>query len=296
MPEILNLPQWPDREPNAYKNKFGRVLLIGGSVGMSGAAIMSACSALRSGAGLVMAAVPEDVWPIVAAANPCYMTIPLACEDGKIANKSIYQLEEELTKADIVGFGPGMGISSGVKEALRWLLGKKLKLVIDADGLNNLAKIKDWPSIVSGEVIITPHPGEMERLWKGLFRTKMPQDRVDIACEFSKASNSVVVLKGAHTVVASGDEYYVNKTGNPGMATAGSGDVLTGIVSAIWGQMLFWPAEAEGKSKAFQAASAGVHLHGIAGDLAAKKYTQEAMIAIDMIDLLGEAITEYKRS
>ena len=164
-------------------------------------------------------------------------------------------------------------------------------MVIDADGLNNLAKIKNWPQITSHEprvtshesraasLILTPHPGEMKRLWSGLLRDPLPADRTEQAAQFAKHTGATIVLKGAGTVVTDSRKIYVNKTGNPGMATAGSGDVLTGVITALAGQGL----------NNFAAAVLGVYVHGLAGDLAAEKLGQVSLIATDIINSLPEA-------
>jgi ADP-dependent NAD(P)H-hydrate dehydratase len=144
--------------------------------------------------------------------------------------------------------------------------------------LNNLSKIKDWPDKLRAEVILTPHPGEMKKLWDGLFR-ESPPDRQNQAVELARRTKTVVVLKGAGTVVSDGKRVYVNTTGNAGMATAGAGDVLTGIITALWGQRL----------SGFDAAVLGVYIHGLAGDIAAEKTGQVSLIATDIIEKLGEA-------
>ncbi len=185
-----------------------------------------------------------------------------------------------MNENDCFAFGPGVGVSTALRTILETLLSQeKLKLIIDADGLNNLASIKDWPAKTKAGLIITPHPGEMKRLWSGLFREPLPPERQNQASRLAKRTKTVVVLKGAGTVVTDGQKVYVNKTGNPGMATAGSGDVLTGVMTALVGQGL----------SNFDAAILAVYIHGLAGDIAAKKMGQISLIATDIIDALGEA-------
>jgi NAD(P)H-hydrate epimerase len=152
-------------------------------------------------------------------------------------------------------------------------------LVIDGDGLNNLSKIKNWPAKLKANLILTPHPGEMKRLWQATFREKLPPDRQEQAAQLAQHSKTIVVLKGAGTVVTDGQKVYINKTGNPGMATAGSGDVLTGVITALMGQGL----------TNFDAAVLGVYIHGLAADIAAKKTGQTSLIATDIIQALGDA-------
>jgi NAD(P)H-hydrate epimerase len=159
---------------------------------------------------------------------------------------------------------------------------EKKRIVIDADGLNNLATIRNWPDINKANLILTPHPGEMKRLWAGLLRASMPSDRQTTAVEFARACNSTVVLKGQGTIVAVPEKFYVNTTGNPGMATAGSGDALTGVIASLWGQGL----------DNFDASVLGVYVHGLAGDLAANDKGQISLIATDIIDYLPCAFKE----
>ncbi|MDO8303375.1 MAG: NAD(P)H-hydrate dehydratase [Sedimentisphaerales bacterium] len=285
MERITNVPRLKKRASDAHKGDFGKVLVIAGSAGMSGAAALVGKAALRSGSGLVRVAVPERILPIVAGLEPCYTMIPLA-EDtkGYISGKAILAVLDATAENDVIAFGPGIGTTHGAAIVLDALLRQKeLKLVVDADGLNNLAKMKDWPSKCKAKLIVTPHPGEMKRLWQSLFRTPLPLDRIDQAVTLSKKIGAVVVLKGAGTVVSDGSRVYVNTTGNPGMATAGSGDVLTGIITSLYGQGF----------DAFEAAILGVYTHGLAGDIAAKKCGQISLIATDIINALGEAFRAF---
>jgi NAD(P)H-hydrate epimerase len=269
------------RKPDSHKGDFGRVCIIAGSIGFSGAAAIAAKSALRSGAGLVRLAVPQSVLPIVAAIEPCYTTIPLAEDSsGKISAKAVDTVLKAVEENDVVAFGPGVGVSGGVKTVLENLLRLDgLRLVIDADGLNNLALLKNWSDINKASLILTPHPGEMKRLWTSLLRKPMPSDREAVAVEFADAAKIVLVLKGHGTVVADAEKVYINTTGNPGMATAGCGDVLTGIITALCGQGL----------DNFDASVLAVYIHGLAGDLAAKDKGQISMIATDILDYLPQA-------
>ncbi|MDD5327609.1 MAG: NAD(P)H-hydrate dehydratase [Phycisphaerae bacterium] len=294
---IKTIPKLKPRKSDAHKGDFGRVCIIGGCVGMSGAAALAGRAALRAGAGLVRIATPKSILPIVASIEPAYTTIPLAEDaEGRISAKAINTILEAVGENDCLAFGPGIGVSSGIQSILETLLRQEnLRMVIDADGLNNLSKIKNWPQITSHQsqatgLILTPHPGEMKRLWMGLFREKLPSDRCELAGKFAKQTKTVVVLKGAGTVVsdpstslrAGGQKVYVNKTGNPGMATAGAGDVLTGVITALMGQ---------GMSN-FDAAVAGVYIHGLAGDIAAGKMGQTSLIATDIIESLPKAFLE----
>ncbi|HAL45423.1 MAG: NAD(P)H-hydrate dehydratase [Planctomycetes bacterium GWF2_42_9] len=278
---IKIIPKLKPRAINAHKGDFGKVCIIAGSLGFGGAAALAGKSALRSGSGLVRVATAKSVLPIVAAIEPCFTTIPLAEDsNGKISAKAIDAVLDAVAENDCVAFGPGIGVSAGVKSVLENLLRiENLRLVVDADGLNNLAMLKGWHKINKTQMIMTPHPGEMKRLWNGLLRNAMPDDRQKIAEEFAKETNTTVVLKGHQTVVADMEKLYVNTTGNPGMATAGTGDCLTGVITSFCGQGL----------NNFDAAVLGVYIHGLAGDFAAKEKGIISMIATDIIDFLPAA-------
>ena len=278
---IETIPKLKPRAVDAHKGDFGKVCIIAGSAGMSGAAALAGRSALRAGAGLVRVAVPKSVLPIVASIEPSFTTIALT-EDkaGRISAKAINMILDAVSENDVLAFGPGVGVSGELRSVLETLLGQEgLRLVIDADGLNNLAKIKDWPDNLKAKLVLTPHPGEMKRLWSALFREEMPSERQEQAVQLSQRTGTVVVLKGAGTVVTDGEQVYINKTGNPGMATAGSGDVLTGVITALIGQGL----------SNFDAAVLGVYIHGLAGDIAAERIGQVSLITTDIIQALGEA-------
>ena len=286
MQKITEIPKLQKRPVDGHKGTFGKVMIVGGSVGFSGAPALAGKAALRSGAGLVREAVPESIQPIVAMLEPCYTTIGLSEKNGQLSAKAVTELTAHLPDNDVTAFGPGVGIGSGVKEVLLSLLGVEgLKLVIDADGLNVLSQCAGpggWLEKKKADVVLTPHPGEMGRLWKSVFRDPMPEDREACAIKFAEKTGTVVVLKGAGTVVTDGQRVFVNDTGNPGMATAGSGDVLTGVIAALIGQGLF----------TFDAAVLGVHVHGVAGDAAAKIVGQVGMIATDIIEHLGHAFIQ----
>ena len=237
---VSEIPQLKPRADDAHKGDFGKVCVIAGSTGMSGAAALAGRAALRCGAGLVRVATPKSVLPIVASIEPSFTTIALAEDSsGRISAKAINTILEAVGDNDALAFGPGIGVSGGLQSVLQILLEQDgLRLVIDADGLNNLAKMKDWAVKLKAKLILTPHPGEMKRLWRGVFRKELPGDRQEQAVQLAQRTKTIVALKGAGTVVSDGGKVYVNKTGNPGMATAGSGDVLTGAIAALAGQGL----------------------------------------------------------
>lgn len=285
MDRITRLPPLPPRPTDGHKGTFGKVLVVAGSKGMTGAAFLAGRATLRAGAGLVRVAVPDSVVPIVASLEPCYTTIPLP-EDhqGRISLKAVNSLLNTLSDNDCVALGPGIGQSRALCNLIRHLLAQPdLRLILDADGLNNLSRIPDWIQRNKTYLILTPHPGEMKRLWAGQSRLPVPLERESLAKTFAQETGSTVVLKGAGTVVCNGKKMYVNNTGNPGMATAGSGDVLTGIIAALLGQGMV----------PMDACITGVYVHGLAGDLAAAKNGLISLIATDLLDALPQAFQQY---
>jgi len=284
---IENIPKLNPRATDAHKGDFGKVCIVGGSIGMSGASAIAGRAALRAGAGLVRVATPRSVLPIVSSIEPSYTTIPLPeDETGCISADAVGVVLQLTRQNDVIAFGPGVRLAAGVRLVLETLIAQDgLRLVIDADGLNCLAKSIDWLERKKAELILTPHPGEMKRLWARIFREPMPADRTAQAVKLALKANCTVVLKGAETVVTDGDRIYVNTSGNPGMATAGAGDVLTGVITALAGQGL----------DDFDAAVFGVYIHGLAGDIAAEKTGQVSLITTDIIDSLGEAFTRHHK-
>ena len=284
-----DLPRLAPRASESHKGTFGTAFLIGGSVGMSGAIILAGKAALRGGAGLVRLGIPRACLQVVAAGEPSYLTVPLPdTAGGRIGYGAKTEIERELQGATAVAVGPGIGRSAGV-EALVWWLYQDCPrpLVVDADGLNALAArrrvVGKFP-LPGGPRILTPHPGEFHRL---VAAGKLsPDDRRRRAPELAREAGAVLVLKGHRTLVTDGQRVYTNPTGNPGMATGGSGDVLTGLITALLCQGL----------GAFEAAVLGVYLHGLAGDLAAAQLGQESLIASDLVDFLPQAFKRYREA
>ena len=283
-------PRLPARAADAHKGDFGRVLVVGGSGGMVGAVALAANAALRGGAGLVTFAAPEPVQLTIAAMCPCATSIPLAYdESGGLAREATRQFAEAASHHDVVAIGPGLSVGTGQQNLIRAALGQSKPLVIDADGLNNLALIDNWPQMRSCPLVLTPHPGEFARL-TGASIEQIQSDRQNAAvaagADWRGAANTdeplVCVLKGAGTVVTDGDRIFVNPTGNSGMGTGGSGDVLTGLLAALIGQGM----------APFDAAVLAVHTHGRAGDLAADSLGEVSLIASDLLDYLPGAIKE----
>ncbi|HEY2760956.1 MAG TPA: NAD(P)H-hydrate dehydratase [Pirellulales bacterium] len=273
------LPKLAPRAPESHKGLFGHALLVGGSKGMGGAISLAGMAALRSGAGLVTVATSEACQPVVASYEPSYMTAPLACdEQGRLAKAAHRRIAELAAKCSSIGIGPGMQVTSDVD----YLVGRLYfeftqPMVFDADALNALSTQPDLFSRHAGPRIVTPHPGEFARL-AGIPKLN-PAEREDRAKDFAIRGNTIVVLKGHRTIVTDGHDLYLNSTGNPGMATGGCGDVLTGIITALLGQGL----------SPFEAAQLGVHVHGLAGDLAAEVLGQVSLIASDLLRFLPEA-------
>jgi ADP-dependent NAD(P)H-hydrate dehydratase len=273
------LPLLPPRESDAHKGDFGTALVIGGSRGMSGAAGLAGMAALRGGAGLVRVAVPEICLETVAGFEPCYTTIPLPCDEaGRITAAALPILREEAQKASALALGPGLGRSAQLDELVAALYREIDKpLVVDADALNALAAQPDvFLSPPAGPRILTPHPGEFARL----IRKKLENGvREQAAVDLAAKSGAVILLKGHRTLITDGWRRVLNLTGNPGMATGGSGDVLTGLIAALLCQRL----------SPFDAARLAAHLHGLAGDLAAKERGEASLIARDLIEFLPQA-------
>jgi hydroxyethylthiazole kinase-like uncharacterized protein yjeF len=274
----------PRRGPDSHKGDFGHLMVVAGSPGKAGAAVMSARSSLRSGVGLVSVATPNGLVPIVQSHIAEAMCIPSAESiEGTLGLGS----EEELLKAAVgmsaCAIGPGLSTHYETVQVVRNLLQRlTVPAVIDADALNALAGFTDILKRTKAPVILTPHPGEMGRL-VGLSSSDVQKDRITIASEFATKHKVVLVLKGAGTVVACPDhETFINSSGNPGMATAGTGDALTGMIGGLLAQG--YPAK--------QAACLGVYLHGLAGDLAAKEKGEAGMIAGDLIEKIPDAIKE----
>jgi ADP-dependent NAD(P)H-hydrate dehydratase len=316
---VRTVPHLSPRHSDAHKGNFGHVLVIGGSRGMIGAPALVANAALRSGAGLVTVACPESVQIAVATLCPCATSIPLPEIKAGLIDppRALRRLRELgwLGKAgapSALAAGPGLGqgdlaFSGSFLDLLRRFREEAgVPSVIDADALNAMASVttaraakpsrRSLPPPLSRlrSTIITPHPGEMARL-HDVSTAAVQQDREGLAIRTARQmtgggcgsnGNSVVVLKGAKTVVTDGDHLYINRTGNPGMATGGSGDVLTGVLVGLVAQGL----------PVFDAAVLGVHVHGLAGDMAAKDVGETSLIAADLVGYLPEAFLVHADS
>jgi ADP-dependent NAD(P)H-hydrate dehydratase len=279
---VETIPQLPKRPADSHKGLYGTVLVVAGGRGMAGAAALCGASSLRSGAGLVRVACPAEVQPTVASFEPSYMTFPLPNNDDGFlrfepARDAIGRM---LENSNVLAIGPGLGQSDDVRRLVRWVVESVgVPTVLDADALNGLAGQTELLRGLRRPVVLTPHPGEFARL-AGSTTAEIQADREARAAALAGLSDHlVVVLKGNGTVVTDGRRVFVNATGNPGMATGGVGDVLTGVIAALLGQKL----------AAFEAAQLGVHAHGLAGDIARDQNGEVGMIAGDVVDALPDA-------
>lgn len=293
MSEIVSIAdcQIPARHDDGHKGTFGRALVVAGSDGMSGAACLAGKSALRGGAGLVTVLVPRSIQPIVAGYEPGYMTVGFesaekSFEDILLGDEDDVadQLKTAWRNQDVVAIGPGLGLSAEAEQLVKCALRQSpCPVILDADALNlcadeDLLAMLPTEESTAVQRVMTPHPGEFARL-TGKSIADIQVDRIANAAQFATQHKLVVVLKGPQTVVADGTRVYVNDTGNSGMATGGSGDVLTGLLAAVIAQGV----------PVFDAACVAVWLHGAAGDSAAEAFSREAMIASDLPQHFGRA-------
>ncbi len=274
----------PRRKRDSHKGDFGKANVIAGSKGMTGAAILTCRAAFRSGLGLLRLYIPESLNFIIKTNTPEVITVPLhEMRKGVIGINHIEKIIKGTADADVLTIGPGSGDTSELAEIVRRVLEVvEIPIVLDADGLNVLARNKEWLTSKKSKLVITPHIGEMSRL-TGLPIEEIKEDKISIAREFSERWNLITVLKGASTIIASPDgQIYINRNGNPGMATAGSGDVLTGIITGLIAQGI----------EPFQAAITGVYLHGLSGDRIVKSKGEYGLVAGDIVEELPYTIKE----
>lgn len=300
MRRVTELPKIKPRRPDSHKGDYGRILVIAGSTGMTGAAYLCSKAALRAGAGLVTLGMPASLNSIMAVKLTCAMTYPLPeTESGTLARAARDKILELSRRFDVAVIGPGLSQHISTKELIVDILeGIDLPIVLDADGLNAIVGKLSLFKTLQNDLVITPHPGEMARLIGLKSALDIQNNRLKVSKDFInsiqekggkkagqdiKKNDIVLVLKGKDTIVINRDKLYINPTGNPGMASGGSGDVLSGMIAALIGQGL----------SAFKAAQLGVYIHGLAGDIAAKEKGQISMIATDIIDHLPDAFNAY---
>ena len=262
----------PERKPWGHKGDFGKILLLCGSRGFTGAAYLAAMGALRSGAGLTFLGVPESIYAIEAVKLNEPVVFPLPDDNGMLSILAIPEIESRLAQMDAVLIGSGLGQSRGTLAVVTSVLEQaKCPVVVDADGINVLREHKDVLRGRQYPTILTPHDGEFLR-----FGGTIGEDRMASAAYFAKDWNSIVLLKGHNTCITDGRTGYRNQTGNPGMAVGGSGDVLAGIIVSLLGQGI----------APLEAAACGAWLHGAAGDICAKEIGQYGMLPTDMLNVL----------
>jgi NAD(P)H-hydrate epimerase len=279
----MRLPQQiAKRKLTTHKGDYGHLLIVGGSEGLSGAVCLVAESALRVGAGLVTVGIPKSLNTIFEIKLTEAMSLPLEETKFKtLSGQAFDRIKEFTKKIDALALGPGASRNSSTQRLILKLIKEIDKpLVVDADGINALAgNLRVLKKRKADDLILTPHLGEFSRLVKKEIKY-IKKQKLELAKEFALKYKLTLVLKGYRTIVTSAGRFFENKTGNPGMATAGSGDVLTGIIAGLIVQGI----------ESFEAAKLGVYLHGLAGDLVAKDKTQAGLIASDIIEYLSKAI------
>lgn len=262
----------PERNPHTHKGDYGKILLLCGSRGYTGAAALAAMGALRSGAGLVYLGVPESIYQIEACKLTEPVITPLPDADGKLSSVGISQILQMLHGKDAVLIGPGLGQSQGTGEVVAAVLHHYCgPVVLDADGINVLKAHKDILRGRTSPTILTPHEGEFKRLYGDIGENRLAA-AVELACDLGV----IVLLKGHETIITDGKTHYINGSGNPGMATGGSGDVLAGIIVSLLGQGI----------APLEAAACGAWLHGTAGDICASEIGQYGMLPSDILNVL----------
>jgi NAD(P)H-hydrate epimerase len=278
------LLRFKKRRPDTNKGNYGKVVIISGSYGMAGASFLCCKGAYKSGAGLVYLCIPKSIYPILGTKLTCTVIHPVdETEEGTFSNTSYNQIIKLAQRCDVAAIGPGITTHPQTKQLVKELIKNlKIPVVIDADGLNSISDEPDILKDAKTDIIITPHPGELSRLIK-VSIPEIQKAREKFARGIAERFGVITVLKGYRTVVSDGKKLFVNPTGNPGMASGGSGDVLTGMIAGLIGQG--YPL--------FESACTGVYLHGFAGDLAAKKYGEISMIATDILEFLPGAFKLY---
>ncbi|UCC95378.1 MAG: NAD(P)H-hydrate dehydratase [Candidatus Omnitrophota bacterium] len=275
------------RKFDTHKGDYGYVFVLGGSPGLTGAVCLCANAALRMGAGLIKVGIPQSLNSIFEAKLTEVMSMPLYDVSGYLSERAFVQIGELDEKVDVYAIGCGASLHHSTKKLILKVISQIEKpLVVDADGINSLAGcLAVLKKRKTKNLVLTPHLGEFSRLLK-LDRATIKRRRKELLKQFALKYNLTLVLKGYRTLVSDGRRLFENNSGNPGMATAGMGDVLTGIIAGLLAQGL----------ESFEAAQLGVYLHGLAADLAAREKTENCLIASDVIDYLPKAIKKLRKS
>lgn len=282
--EVHTSPKLPGRKADGHKGTFGRAALVCGSEGMSGAAILAGKAALRAGAGLVTLAIPRSILPIVASAEPSYMTRALSDDaDGRInGTTALEAVRAVLELNDVAAIGSGLGQSDSLLKMITQVYQESAKpLLCDADALNLLARERHAIGQHAGPRLLTPHPGEFARLIDVAIG-EVESNRQHLAEKFAAQFDVVLLLKGSVTIVTDGRQTYHNTTGNSGLATGGSGDVLTGLITGLLAQGM----------EPFEAARLGAHLHGLAAEIGVRQKSEYGLIASDLPEYLCDAFSQ----
>lgn len=270
----------PKRESDTHKGDYGKIAFLGGSVGMTGSVYMASLSSMRSGAGMSFILSPKSISNILQIKANEQIIKEIDCQNFYYSEKILSQILVNIEDMDSLVIGPGMGRGEELNKLIGQIIGNvNLDIIIDADGLNAVSKDLSILKVgVEKNIILTPHLGEFSRL-TGLSINKIIEDIDNIAKKFAEDNNVVLVLKSNHTIVTDGKKFYKNDIGNPGMATAGSGDVLTGIIAAFSNRL-----------DPFNAAKLGVYVHSLAGDIASLRLGEDSIMATDIISSLPEAL------
>lgn len=280
----MALPRIPKRKKDTHKGDYGRVLIVAGSSGMMGAAIMASQAALRAGAGLVTLVVPESLVNVASALQLCAVVKGVnETEERSLASSASAQILE--MRADSLVIGPGLGTHPETAHCVAQLVENvQVPFVLDADGLNAFADAPGRLTLGESPRVLTPHPGELGRILE-LPKEDIQENRKGFAQEAARRFWAVCILKGHRSIITDGDQTFLNRTGNPGMATGGSGDVLSGIIGTFLSQ----------KFSTIDAARLGTHIHGLAGDIAAQSKGEISLLATDVIDTLPDAFKKWMK-
>jgi len=282
-PQELDLSPLKPRPLDTHKMTYGHLLIIAGSVGKTGAAAMAGEAALKMGTGLVTLGVPKSLNPILEVKLTEVMTYPLSDKEGVFSEEALKEVLEILPGKSALAIGPGIGTEGGAKRlTLELLKLSQVPILIDADGINCLVGELEVLKSKKAPVILTPHPGEMARLL-GITSKEVQTQRIELSREFAEKYGVILVLKGSRTVIAEpGGRVFINPTGNPGMASGGTGDILTGMIGGLLAQGM----------NPLEAAKLGVYLHGLSGDLAKEERGEVCLVATDLLKYLPQAIRE----